>query len=375
MKATTPIARERAEWLPDLCAPAATLPLVLIAALVALAFAAALTRFVGFWPEFGRLALLSEVLTLASAAGLCALRRAFGGRDRATLLVPAFVLLAAIAWIVAEAAYYILAAYGESVPQNARDATFWMLRIVLIALIADALVLRYLYVSAEWRERVRREAADRLDALTARIRPHFLFNTLNTAAALVAEQPAAAERTLEDLSELFRANLEERAPRIPLGEEVALVRRYLAIERRRLGERLRVNWDLEPGSEDALIPPLLLQPLVENAVTHGVEPSAAGGRLVIRTRRAGRRLEIAVENPMTTAGEAGHGIGLAGVRARLAVAFGDQATLALEETRDRFVAQVLCPWQTASRDDAASGRSPTLPLQAEPNEDAHPDRG
>ncbi len=345
--APLPTTQRNVEVLPDLCAPAATLSLVLLAVLVAAVLAIARSWFAGFWPDFGRLALLSAFLTLASAGGLCLLRRALAGRAPIPTITLAFLLLAAIAWGIGEGAYFLLAAYGPAFPARGPGRTLWVLRIVIVALIADALVLRYLYVSAEWRERVRREAASRLDALTARIRPHFLFNTLNTAAALVAERPQAAERTLEDLSELFRANLDERTARIPLREELALARRYLAIEERRLGPRLHVEWRIEPGTEESLVPPLLLQPLVENAVTHGIEPSAAGGTIVVTTRGTSKCLELRVENPGTAAaGEPGHGIGLAGVRARLGLAWGSEAGLRIQREHGRFAAVVTCPQET-----------------------------
>lgn len=351
------LARETVEVLPDLCSAAATLPLVLLAVLVAAALAVARSWLAGFWPDFGRLALLAEFLTLASAGGLCMLRHALAGRGRAVTVACAFLLLTAIAWGIGEAAYFLLAAFGQPLPPGAPGRSLWVLRIVIVALIADALVLRYLYVSAEWRERVRREAASRLEALTARIRPHFLFNTLNTAAALVAERPEAAERTLEDLSELFRANLSERAPRVALAEELALVRRYLAIESRRLGERLRVEWCIAADADKVRVPPLLLQPLVENAVTHGIEPSAAGGEIVVAARRAKRKLELYVTNPIPDAAtNPGHGIGLPGVRARLATAYGNEGRLVLKREDGRFLAEITCPWQTETNDDAHPDR-------------------
>lgn len=346
MKTEPGSARAGMEFLPDLCSPAATLPLVLLAALVAIALAVARARPMGFWADLGRLALLCEFLTLASAAALCGLRRVLGGRGRALAVALALLVLIAIAWGVAEAAYFLLAAYGEVLPSGAGGRLLWVGRIVVVTVIVDALVLRYLYVSAEWRENVRREATSRLDALTARIRPHFLFNTLNTAAALVAERPGEAERTLEDLAELFRANLAERAARVPLAEELENLRRYLAIESRRLGDRLRIAWEIEPGAETARVPPLLLQPLVENAVTHGIEPSAEGGEILVAARRADGRLELRVGNPLpATEPDAGHGIGLAGVRARLALAFGDEGELKITRQAGRHTVFLRCPLQ------------------------------
>lgn len=348
---------EVAGFLPDLCTPAVTLPLVLLAALVALALAVARGQTGAFWGDLGRLALFCEFLMLASAAVLCLLRRPIGRLGTAAAATCALAALVLTAWAVAEGAWFLLRAFGEPLPSGMAGHALWVGRVVVVATVVDALVLRYLYVSAEWRENVRREAESRLDALTARIRPHFLFNTLNTAAALVADRPAAAERTLEDLAELFRASLRERGATVPLAEEVAIARRYLDIESLRLGERLRVEWELAPETEAAQIPPLLLQTLVENAVTHGIEPSALGGVVRVSAHRDRNRLHLSVDNPLAGAPPEArrgkrrgsrHGIGLAGVRARLALAYAGESELAAGPERGRFVVRVRCPWSAAA---------------------------
>ena len=163
--------------------------------------------------------------------------------------------------------------------------------------------------------------AARLDELQARIRPHFLFNTLNTAIALVQVDPQRAEAVLEDLAELFRQALVSPAARTTLGAEVDLARRYLGIEQLRFGDRLTVRWELEPGTQEALVPSLLLQPLVENAVRHGVEPAPQGGWIVIRARVQGDKVELSIRNSLPPAGQAqvrqGHGMALRNVRQRL----------------------------------------------------------
>ncbi|RYZ07163.1 MAG: sensor histidine kinase [Comamonadaceae bacterium] len=163
----------------------------------------------------------------------------------------------------------------------------------------------------------------RLEELQARIRPHFLFNTLNSAIALVRQEPAKAETMLEDLSELFRQALADPRDSVTLADEIALAERYLAIEQVRFGDRLRIRWQLDAAASGARLPPLLLQPLVENAVKHGVEPSPDGAKLRIRTERRGGMVIIEVVNslpPLRWADEPlprGHGIALANVRARL----------------------------------------------------------
>jgi two-component system sensor histidine kinase AlgZ len=175
----------------------------------------------------------------------------------------------------------------------------------------------------ETRERQRRpaDAGAQLAELQSRIRPHFLFNTLNTAIALVRSDPARAEGVLEHLAELFRAALE--APggnaRTTLADELALARRYLEIEALRFGERLQVEWQIDPAAGAAPLPPLALQPLLENAVRHGIEAVEGGGTVRVRTRVRLGRAEIIIDNPLptTAAVSAGHGLALSNVRERL----------------------------------------------------------
>ncbi len=158
----------------------------------------------------------------------------------------------------------------------------------------------------------------RLAELQSRIRPHFLFNTLNSAIALVRAEPTKAEALLEDLSDLFREALKDSGEPVSLAHELTLARRYLDIEKVRFGERLRVQWALDPQADEARLPPLLLQPLVENAVRHGVEPSAQGADVRISTQRRGSIVVIKVTNTVPSGqGEEGQGLALRNVRERL----------------------------------------------------------
>lgn len=168
--------------------------------------------------------------------------------------------------------------------------------------------------------------AARLAELQARIRPHFLFNTLNSAISLVRAEPRKAERLLEDLSDLFRAALMAQGESVTLADEIALAQAYLAIEQVRFGERIRVEWALDERADAARLPPLLLQPLVENAVKHGVEPSASGADIKVSTQRRGSRVVIKVSNTTPAAGsERGSGLALDNVRQRLSLLHDVQA--------------------------------------------------
>jgi two-component system sensor histidine kinase AlgZ len=182
---------------------------------------------------------------------------------------------------------------------------------LLAGVLAAALVLRA-------KGRTPADTAARLAELQARIRPHFLFNTLNSAIALVRDDPARAEAILEDLSDLFRHALMEAGDSVTLAEEVTLARRYLDIEQVRFGERLRVEWSIDPAAGAARVPPLLLQPLVENAVTHGVEPSDQGAQVKVSTQRRGGTVVIKVTNTVPAGqGRPGHGVAQGNVRDRL----------------------------------------------------------
>jgi two-component system, LytTR family, sensor histidine kinase AlgZ len=203
----------------------------------------------------------------------------------------------------------LLALVGSSgpVPWLASAFAGALLSSVLVA----ALVLRA-------KGRMPAETTARLAELQARIRPHFLFNSLNSAIALVREDPGRAERLLEDLSELFRHALVSKGDAVTLDEEVQVARHYLAIEQVRFGDRLRVEWSIDPRAGDAKVPPLFLQPLVENAVKHGVEPSATGAEVKVTTQRRGSTVVIKVTNTVPGGqGKPGHGVAQENVRDRL----------------------------------------------------------
>jgi two-component system sensor histidine kinase AlgZ len=214
-----------------------------------------------------------------------------------------------------------------------------------IAALLGAAMLRYFYVLAQWQARLAAVTRAQVEALQARIRPHFLFNSMNTVAALIRVDPEAAERTVEDLSELFRAALGQHATRDgTLGEELALIERYLAIEQLRLGARLRVRRELDDLPADFPLPRLLLQPLVENAVRHGIQPLRGGGEVILRGRREGSGIRIEIINPLPESPpEPGHGHGLDSVRKRIAYRYGQQATVLAGAQGERFVVLLQLP--------------------------------
>jgi len=220
-------------------------------------------------------------------------------------------------------------------------------RTLVYAAACAALVLAYLTLHLRAYSPALAEA--RLQALQARIRPHFLFNSLNAVLALIRRDPRRAERTLEDLADLFRALMSDGRSLVRLADEISLIERYAAIEQLRLGERLRMSWDLDNAPVDALLPPLVLQPLLENAVYHGVEPGTGIGDVLVRIERRGDRVHARIENPWREPGQGGrpgNHMALDNIRERLMLFFDAEARLESRVEGSRYRVEIDVPYRT-----------------------------
>ncbi|TAN01579.1 MAG: sensor histidine kinase [Rhodanobacteraceae bacterium] len=327
--------------LPDFCSMASVFTLVVVAELVVAIDVLAPDARMG-WRGFSTATLFVVWLALLASLLLCRLSPLLLRWPRALaypLAWGALVLLVAIASALVARLDHAL---GTALTP-ASGLRFVVGNTVLAALLGAAL-LRYFYVLAEWRARLAAVARAQFDALQARIRPHFLYNSMNTVAALVRVDPDAAERTVEDLTELFRASLGAGDKPSTLGEELGLIDRYLAIEQLRLGDRLQVERDLDGLPGELEMPALLLQPLVENAVYHGIQPRREGGTLRIRGRRESGSVQVEIANPLPdTAAPARSGHGLDSVRRRIAYHFGERGGLETRSEAGEFRVIVRLP--------------------------------
>ncbi len=220
------------------------------------------------------------------------------------------------------------------------------LRPVVLAMAATVVLLGYFELRARAFSPAQAEA--RLAALNARIRPHFLFNTLNAVLSLIRARPQQAEAALESLSDLFRAAMRDPGEMISLADEIALGKQYFELERLRLGERLAVNWQIGAVSMDLPIPPLMLQPLLENAVYHGIEPLPEGGTVSVSITRRGDELRIAITNPNAGQSQhaAGNHIAVANIRERLALYYDLEARLEIEVGEQFYEVRIFLPCRT-----------------------------
>ncbi|MFJ7565703.1 sensor histidine kinase [Herminiimonas sp. NPDC097707] len=195
-------------------------------------------------------------------------------------------------------------------------------------------------------------AEARLQALQARIRPHFLFNSLNAVLSLIRTEPRRAESTLEDMADLFRILMRDARDITTLGNEIRIGMQYLSIEKIRLGERLQVTWDMENISGDSLqratVPALLLQPLLENAVHYGVEPSADTALISIAISRVRDRIEVVMSNPFHAgAVSTGNHMALDNIRERLTLLYDMEAQLTTQVVEGQFKLHLHFPYRKA----------------------------
>ncbi len=337
--------------IPDLCSPLAVFGVVLASQLFALLLTlAGQSGWFAFYSHLAQSALLLLWTGLIGAAVLCRLRQWLTRFDVPTGSVITYLLIMACVTAVSETAFW-LGRYLGAGPDTGggwfpTDHFPFLTRNLAIATLVMAPLLRYFYVSQQWQRNVRREAEARLNALQARIRPHFLFNSMNTIASLTRSNPVAAEQAVEDLADLFRASLRDGRQLIPLQEELEIARVYERMEQHRMGPRLRVEWLLGSLPAAAELPGLTIQPLLENAIYHGIEPSSDPGVISVSGESDGKHIRIAVTNPVPPAGlpaRKGHGLALDNIRERLELAFGKDGTLTVEAAPGRYTVTILFP--------------------------------
>jgi two-component system, LytTR family, sensor histidine kinase AlgZ len=322
------IAHPQREFLPDLCTAQSVLAIVVVAQMLAIVTTLTAALYDTFSLE--RLALSSlfiQWVALTSAALLCGLRPTINQ------FPPAWAGLVVVLLVVVDAFCFSLLAgvalewMVEGLGLNRR---VWLREAFIsaaIAAIIGGLVMRYFYVQEQLRLKEEAALQARIQSLQSRIRPHFLFNSMNIIASLIAVNPEAAEQVVEDLSSLFRASLSDTHNQVTLEAELDLVRRYVRIEQQRMGDRLRVEWDLKVDTNKVLIPLLTLQPLVENALYHGIQPLRDGGTLKVAVWQDGNRVRILVSNPKPPGASAhrGNRMALENIRLRLEALYGGDA--------------------------------------------------
>ena len=338
----------KSSFLPDFCEVRMVFVIILVAELLAIVLSLAQPAHVNDrLLALATYSMLIQCISITCAAVLCLSRKRLNALPDHWTATLSYLAILLITFIFIEIVWWQFSGWAMADSSRGAHREF-VLRSLGIAAITGALALRYFYVQQQWRRNVELESNSRLDALQARIRPHFLFNCLNTIASLTRRDAAKAEQAVEDLADLFRASLQDSHHLTALEDELALCRRYINMESLRLGERLRMQWDVDALPPTAGIPGLTLQPLLENAIYHGIEPRSEGGTIRIHGKREGEQLRIEISNPVDTNTRPGHSRGnhLAqdNIRQRLEAIYGRRAHMDIRAENDRYTISLTLPY-------------------------------
>ena len=344
------------DLIPNFCEVGNLFILVLLTEVLAIIFSMASSgSSEQFWNYLSVSSLLMQWIALLNAAVFCQLKNWLNKQSSSRCLLYSFSIMMIISTLVAllagKISFLLFTGIFEDSASNAMN-TLFVLRVASISAVIYFLLLRYFFIQQQWRLNLAAQGRAEVQALQARIRPHFLFNSMNTIASLIAISPEKAEMAIEDLSDLFRASLSERTMST-LAEEIELTRSYLAIEFLRLGDRLQVEWEIDQKLLKIEVPSLCIQPLAENAVYHGIEPLPEGGKIRISALQIDNTLMLSISNPLMSGSDAtnsqsstynkGNKMALDNIRQRLKLVYGNNDAFLINDTKENFTVTLSIP--------------------------------
>ena len=288
--------------------------------------------------------LFMQWISLLSMVFLCGIQRIL--HNNIAVGIVSYLTILLTTYFVSEFMWQINSSFIDT--ESASQHQIFLIRNLIISTIISIIILRYFYIQYQWKNKTKALAAYRIQALQARIRPHFLFNSMNTIASLIRFYPNKAERVVEDFADLFRASLTDNKY-TTLQEELVLCRQYVGIEILRLGKRLKVVWDVDKLPLDARLPPLSLQPLLENAIYHGIQPLSNGGTINITGFFQKDYITITITNPLSlTIRKSGNHIAQKNIQQRLKFFYETSAKLTILESNNTYQVNLYFPYNIGS---------------------------
>ncbi len=315
-------------YLPDICTPQSLLFMILAGGLLSFMFSILSYGITGFeWHKFALIVIFVLWIILICTGILCRMRDWLTKLSLIQGLIVSYGTIVLITGAISLLSNWALKMF---VGYEFEEGGWLVVQHVLITAILAGVALRYLYLQEQLHIQQQAELASRIQALQSRIRPHFLFNSMNIIASLIDSDPQLAEEVVEDLSELFRSSLTDVSNLVPVSKEAELAQSYIHIEQLRLGDRLQVNWDLDEFGSTVMIPHLSLQPLLENAIYHGIQPLAQGGVIDVVIKQDGDNIRVKVSNPfpgnVKQSRHKGNKMALENLQRRLHAYYSDRAT-------------------------------------------------
>ncbi len=342
--------QNKTSFLPDFCSAYVLFIVVLSSELLAIILTLALPLYTkDLMFNLAMNSLFVQWIALTCVGTLCISRRFIATLSERQAATVSYLLILLVSFIITELAWWSLYVYPDRGNPDQKLHILFLIRSLGISAIVGAIVLRYLYVQHQWRKDIETAALSRFQALQSRIRPHFLFNCMNTIASLTRKSPDLAEQSVEDLADLFRASLLEPTELYKIADEWKLCQHYLRIEGHRLGERLNVEWDIGSLPDNALVPPLSLQPLLENSIYHGIERLSEGGTIKICGKFEEEKLIIVFSNPIPDENvedtHKGNKHAQDNIRQRLITIFGVESDLIIENEQQQYTVKLTLPYK------------------------------
>ncbi len=302
------------------------------------------------WEDLGLISLYVQWCALTCCYALCAVRPFLCRYSARVVATVSYLIVLLVVFGISELAYWYV---YPGAPQQLSHISF-VSHTLLITFVLTGPILRYFYVQHQWKMRIRSEAEARLQSLQSRIRPHFFFNSMNTIASLTKTNADQAEAAVHNLADLFRASLRDARQFHSFRDELNLCERYLDIERLRLGDRLKVNWDIESIPKDSYVPPLLIQPLLENAIYHGIEPRTEGGIINISGDKEKGIIRLIIHNPLPVTDDKanrGNQIAQDNIRDRLQTMFPNVGDLHVFKDENSYTVTLTWPYRNEPNED------------------------
>lgn len=346
-----PVKTDQEHFLPNFCQLKMTISVLIIAELLALVITLVMPVpsifFSNYFEALFLISLFVLWIAMACAMGLCVARKYLRRLPDRMALITAYLLLLLITFLVNECAVWILWGFGKIGSPRPEWYAHLHLQNLSVSAIINALMLGYFLTKQELQQRTISEAKAKNQALQSRIRPHFVFNTMNIIASLTRSEPAKAEAAIEDMSELFRMMLNEEENLVPVKREIEVAQKYLALEKLRLDNRLQVDWDIGKFPRKAIMPILTLQPLLENAISEGIEPSATGGTISIKLWENDDIIYINISNTIPKKrgrkSRPQNSESLDNIRQRFQNHYGDKASLVASEKDGHYLVAMTLP--------------------------------
>ena len=297
------------------------------------------------------ISILVQWIALGCTAALCYTRKYLNRLPNLRALIMAYLMMLCVTWLVGEGSLWLLWFLGKTNTAYPEWHVYFHIQNLSVSAVVAAIALRYFLAKHELKQRTLSEAKARLQALQSRIRPHFVFNSLNIIASLTRSDPSKAEDAIEDMADLFRMMLNEDENLVPVKKEIEIAKKYFNLEALRLDNRLHAEWDIGKFPRKAIIPVLTLQPLLENAIRHGIEPIPEGGNITVRLWEQNDSIHIRISNPIAKLKGSSkvkdlygsHDQALENIRKRFLSHYGDDASLETTKEKGRFTVSVNLP--------------------------------